>query len=287
MLEFTKDSITDAVVARLDGCASPRFKQVMTALVRHLHDFIRETEITEAEWQAGIQFLTATGQMCTDQRQEFILLSDTLGVSMLVDAVNHHWAEAATESTVLGPFYVEGAPELPSGAAIAGDIGPSEAVIVSGRVLNVAGEPIEKAVLDVWHSSPQGFYDVQVHDAALDRRGKLRTDENGRFEFRTTMPAAYPVPTDGPVGEMLRAMGRHAMRPAHIHYIVTAPGYEPLTTHVFVAGDQYLASDAVFAVKESLIVDFQRHDSEAEASARGTNAPFWTMEYDFVLMSGR
>ncbi len=283
MIEFTKDSITDAVLGRLAGCENPRLRQVMTSLVKHLHDFVRETEITEAEWQAGIQFLTATGQMCSDTRQEFILLSDTLGVSMLVDAINHRWPEAATESTVLGPFYVEGAPEVPFGATISNGEGSSETVIVSGHVRNVMGEPIEDAVLDVWHSSPEGLYDVQTSDGAMDRRGKLRTGENGRFEFRTTMPAAYPIPTDGPVGKMLEAMGRHPMRPAHIHFIVTAPGYEPLTTHLFVAGDEYLESDAVFAVKESLIVDFQRHDSQEEAVSRGTNAPFWTMEYDLVL----
>lgn len=257
MRNFTEESLTDAVIARLARCEDQRFKQVMTSLIRHLHDFIRDIEVTEAEWAAAIKFLTATGHMCSGDRQEFILLSDVLGVSMLVDAINHRKPDGATESTVLGPFYVEGAPDLPRGYDISHG-GPGERTEVSGRVLTPDGRPIAGAVLDVWQTAPNGFYSTQ--DPNQDRfnlRGRFRTDEKGEFFFITTKPTSYPVPTDGPVGTILNAMGRHPMRPAHLHFIVSAPGFEPVATHLFVAGDPYLDSDAVFGVKNSLIVDFK------------------------------
>ena len=258
MRNLTEENLTEAVVQRLAKCENPRFKTVMTSLIRHLHAAIREVELTEAEWAEGILFLTATGQKCDKDRQEFILLSDVLGVSMLVDAINHRTSSGATESTVLGPFYVPGAPDLPHGTDIAHG-GPGEPTEVSGRVLTPSGKPIAGAVLDVWQTAPNGFYSTQ--DPNQDRfnlRGRFKTDATGAFFFRTLKPTSYPVPTDRPVGTILNAMGRHPMRPAHIHFIVTAPGYERLTTHLFAEGDPYLDSDVVFGVKNSLVVDFKR-----------------------------
>ncbi len=257
MRQFTEDTLTDAVVARLARCEDPRFKEVMSALIRHVHAFVREVELGEAEWLAAIQFLTATGQACVGDRQEYILLSDVLGVSMLVDAINHRKPGGATESTVLGPFYAEGAPELPAGADISHG-GPGEPTEVRGRVLTPEGKPIAGAVLDVWQTAANALYSTQ--DPKQDRfncRGRFRSGADGGFFFRTVKPVSYPVPTDGPVGKILNAMGRHPMRPAHLHFIVSAPGYEPVATHLFVKGDPYLDSDVVFAVKNSLIVDFK------------------------------
>ncbi len=256
MRNLSEANLTEAATARLARCEDPRFKAIMTSLIRHLHAFVREVELTEAEWLEGIKFLTATGQKCDSDRQEFILLSDVLGVSMLVDAINHRAPDGATESTVLGPFYIEGAPDLPAGADISHG-SPGEPTEVSGRVLSVEGKPIAGARLDVWQTAANGFYSTQ--DPNQDRfnlRGRFRTDAEGRYRFRTIKPVSYPVPTDGPVGRILNAMGRHPHRPAHIHFIVSAPGYERVATHVFANGDPYLDSDVVFGVKNSLVADF-------------------------------
>ncbi|MGH2585104.1 MAG: intradiol ring-cleavage dioxygenase [Dehalococcoidia bacterium] len=276
-------AITESVLRSLDQTPDPRLKTIMTSLIRHLHDFVREVELTEAEWMQAIQFLTRVGQMCDDRRQEFILLSDTLGVSMLVDAINHRADGDATESTVLGPFYCEGARELPAGASISLD-GEGEPAIVSGRVLSADGMPIAGAVLDVWEGNEDGLYEQQDPDQPdMNLRGRFRTDAEGRYEIVAIKPVSYPVPDDGPVGEMLRSLGRHPYRPAHIHFIVSADGHLPLTTHLFAKGDEYLDSDAVFGTKDSLIVDFIRNDSAEEASRHGVHMPFYMVEYDFVL----
>ena len=283
MRKGTEKNLTEAVVARLSNTTDPRFKQIMSSLIRHLHSFVREVELTEEEWMAGIQFLTATGKKCDEKRQEFILLSDTLGVSMLVDALNHRKPKGATESTVLGPFYVPDAQELPNGTNLANGL-PGDPTLVSGRVLTVDGKPIPGAQLDVWHADAEGFYDVQRPELDGTRlRGKLRTDAQGKFWFWTTRPTEYPVPTDGPVGGMLNKMNRHAYRPAHIHTIVSAPGYEPVTTHIFVKGDRYLDSDAVFGVKDSLIVDFHRHEPGTAADGTKLDRPYFTVSYNFGL----
>jgi hydroxyquinol 1,2-dioxygenase len=284
MRNLSEHDLTEAVERRLQTTDDARTRQIMTSLVRHLHDFVRDVELTEAEWFEGIRFLTDTGHASDDKRQEFILLSDTLGVSMLVDAINHRHPEGATESTVFGPFHREGAPLVPAGASIAGTTA-GEPTFVSGRVTDTEGRPLAGALLDVWQAAPNGLYDSQdpAHDGRLNLRGRLRTDAEGRYSFQTVKPVNYPIPSDGPVGRMLRACGRHPYRPAHIHFIVSAPGHQPVTTHVFVAGDPYLDSDAVFAVKSSLITPFNRHDSPQEAAARKTTTPFYTMEYDFTL----
>jgi protocatechuate 3,4-dioxygenase beta subunit len=275
--------ITASVLRSLEKTPDPRLKQIMVSLIRHLHDFVREVELTEAEWFQAVQFLTRVGQMCDDRRQEFILLSDTLGVSMLVDAINHRAEGGATESTVLGPFYRPEARELPAGGSISLD-GRGEPAIVSGRVLSTDGTPIAGALLDVWEGNEDGLYEQQdPNQPDMNLRGRFRTDAEGRYTIVAMKPVSYPVPDDGPVGEMLRAIGRHPYRPAHIHFIVSADGHLPLTTHLFAKGDPYLDSDAVFGTKDSLIVDFVRNDSAEEAVKYAVQAPFYTVEYDFVL----
>ncbi len=273
--------LTDAVIARLGDDADPRFRRIMQSLIRHVHEFVREVELTEEEWFEGIKFLTATGQKCDDKRQEFILLSDVLGVSMLVDAINHRSAEGTTETTVLGPFFVHGAPEIENGGDMAAGW-EGEPTYVSGRVLSTEGKPLAGALLELWQSNSEGWYDVQLA-GGRQLRAKLRTDAAGRFRFRTILPTSYPVPTDGPMGRVLARMGRHPMRPAHLHFMVSAPGYDTVVTHLFVKGDPYLDSDVVFGVKDSLIVDFRRNESQAEAQQFGLKAPFYCASYDFVL----
>jgi protocatechuate 3,4-dioxygenase beta subunit len=283
MSNNTEEQITRNVLDSIANTPNPRLKEVMTSLITHLHAFIREVEPTQEEWGLGIQFLTRTGQMCDDKRQEFILLSDTLGVSMLVDAINHRVADGATESTVFGPFYREGAAELPLGANISQD-GHGEPAVISGRVLATDGTPIANALLDVWETNENGLYEQQDPDQPdMNLRGKFRTDSKGRFWFVAIKPVSYSIPDDGPVGQMLRAVARHPFRPAHIHLLISAEGFAPLTTHLFVSGDPYLDSDAVFGTKDSLVVDFIRHDSPEEAERYQISAPFYTVEYDFAL----
>lgn len=284
MSDMTEQKLVDAVLKKLESAKDPRFKEVMTSLIRHLHAFVRETELTEAEWFAGIQFLTATGQKCDSKRQEYILLSDTLGVSMLVDAINHRKPGGATETTVLGPFYVPGAKNMPMWADIAQEA-PGEPAYVFGRVLDVGGKPIAGATIDVWQTDGEGFYDVQRQGGNESyARGKFTTAADGHYGFRTVKPVSYPIPTDGPVGKMLLGMGRHPYRPAHVHAIVSAPGYEKVATHLFVRGDAYLDSDAVFGVKQSLVVDFKPHPAGQTPDGKKSTAPFCTAEYDFRLV---
>jgi hydroxyquinol 1,2-dioxygenase len=283
MTEFDESSITQAVIDRLGECPDPRFKQVMTSLVTHLHDFVREVRLTEEEWINAINFLTGVGKTCTDKRQEFILLSDTLGVSILVISLNHPPTDGSAESTVLGPYYWPGAPERALGSDLAQDV-RGEPTFYSGRVLDVDGRPIAGALLDVWSGDGEGNYDMQLPgDPQMRARGKLRTDEKGRYWFRSIRPNFYPVPTDGPVGAMLRAMKRHPYRPGHIHMIVSADGYEPVTTHLFVARSPYIDSDTVFGMKRSLLVEFKRHEPGTAPDGTRMSTPYFTAEYDFRL----
>jgi catechol 1,2-dioxygenase len=284
MRDFNEFTATAAVIERNANCRDERLRQIMISVVTHLHAIVKEVEPTFEEWVFAIDFLTRTGQICDDKRQEFILLSDTLGVSMLVDAINHRRNSAATESTVLGPFHVADAPQLQMGDTISLD-GKGEPLYMSGKVLTESGAAIEGALLDVWQTSYDGFYDVQdARQPAMNLRGQFMTGSDGRYFFRSVKPSSYPIPSDGTVGTMLAALGRHPMRPAHVHFIVSAPGYQSVTTHVFVDGDPYLDSDAVFGVKESLIVPFVRHDDPAAAARVGLSNPFYTAEYDFVLV---
>jgi hydroxyquinol 1,2-dioxygenase len=283
MPQFDEKSITQAVIDRLADCRDPRFKQVMTSLVTHLHDFVRDVNLREAEWITAIQFLTDVGKTCTDKRQEFILLSDTLGVSILVISLNHPATRGSAESTVLGPYYWDGAPERPLGSNLAEGV-KGEPTFYSGRVLDTAGGPIAGAVLDIWSGDGEGNYDMQIPgETQMRARGKIRTDAEGRYWFRSIRPSYYPVPTDGPVGVMLRAMGRHPYRPGHIHMIVSAPGYEPVTTHLFVADSPYLDSDAVFGMKESLVVKFERCEPGRDPTGERIDEPYYTAQFDFRL----
>jgi hydroxyquinol 1,2-dioxygenase len=283
MREFDENSVTRAVIGRLSESDDPRFKRVMASLITHLHDFVREVKLTEPEWLAAIQFLTDVGQTCTAKRQEFILLSDTLGMSVLVITLNHPADKGSVESTVLGPFYWEGAPELPRGSNLAEGV-KGEPAFYSGRVLGEDGRPLENALLDIWSGDGEGNYDMQIPgETAMKARGRIRTDAEGRYSFRSIRPTFYPVPTDGPVGRMLRKMGRHPYRPGHIHMIVSAPGHLPVTTHLFVAGSQYLDSDAVFGMKESLVAQFDRHAPGVGPNGERVETPFYTVNYDFRL----
>jgi hydroxyquinol 1,2-dioxygenase len=283
MREFDEQSITPAVLARMDQCQDPRFKQVMTSLITHLHQFVREVKLTDAEWFQAIQFLTSVGQTCTDKRQEFILLSDTLGVSILVITLNHPAGGGTTDSTVQGPYYWPGAPELPNGANLAVGV-KGEPAFYSGRVLSSDGKPIAGALLDVWSGDGEGTYDMQMEDdVGMKARGRIRTDAEGRYSFRSIKPEYYPVPTDGPVGIMLNRMGRHAMRPGHIHMMVSAPDHAGITTHLFAAGAPYIDSDAVFGVKESLVTAFTKHPAGAAPDGATLDVPFYKVNYDFKL----
>jgi hydroxyquinol 1,2-dioxygenase len=257
MRDLNEHTITDAVLDRFANTPNPRLKTLVQALVRHLHGVVRETEPTFEEWQAAIDFLTRTGQMCSDVRQEFILLSDVLGVSMLVDAINHRQPAGATESTVLGPFHVAGAPQPAHGADISAGL-PGERLLVEGVVTSADGDPVPGAVVEVWSADQDGFYDVQRTDLTGPAlRATFHADQAGRFHFWTVMPADYPIPDDGPVGELLAATARHPYRPAHVHFMISAPGYERLVTHIFAEGSPYIESDAVFGVKSSLIEVFE------------------------------
>jgi len=286
MREFDEQGITAAVLARMDQCGDARFREVMGSLVTHLHDFVREVKLTEAEWIGAIQFLTDVGKTCTDKRQEFILLSDTLGVSILVVTINHPASGGVTDSTVLGPYYWEGAPELPAGANLAEGVA-GEPAFYSGRVLSSDGSPIPGAVLDIWSGDGEGTYDMQMEeDVGMKARGRIRTDAAGRYSFWSIKPNYYPVPDDGPVGRMLRKMGRHPMRPGHIHLIVSAPGHHAVTTHLFAAGSEYIDSDAVFAVKDSLVTPFAKHPAGQGPGGRKMEVPYYTVNYDFRLQKG-
>jgi catechol 1,2-dioxygenase len=282
--DFTEETAADAVIESFAGTPDERLRTVLNSLVRHLHGFVREVEPTIAEWEQAIGFLTETGHACTDVRQEFILLSDVLGVSMLVETINESGAGGATQSTVLGPFHVTESPERALGDAI-DLIGEDEPCVVTGRVTSVDGTPLAGAVLDVWQANDQGFYDVQQPDVqpAGNGRGLFTADAEGRFWFRTVVPSHYPIPTDGPVGALLTATGRHPYRPAHIHFSARAPGHRPLTTHIFVADSAYIDSDAVFAVKKTLVTDFTRAGDPAEAARYGVTAPFRRATFEIVL----
>ncbi len=284
MRQFSEENLTEAVIERLKDIENPRFKKIMTSAIRHLHAFAREVELTEEEWFEGIKFLTAVGQKCDDKRQEVILLSDVLGLSMMVVALNHKTAPGATEATVLGPFFAHGAPEFEYGADLRqGCTVKGEDVYVTGRILSTDGKAVPHATLDIWQAKADGIYDVQEAEAEFELRGRVKANAKGEYAFKSYKPKFYGVPTDGPVGDLLRAMSRHPMRPAHMHAIVSAPGFEQVITHVFVEGDPYLDSDAVFAVKDSLIGKYRKVDSSDEAKKLGMPNPFLRLEWDFHL----
>ncbi|MFM0060185.1 intradiol ring-cleavage dioxygenase [Paraburkholderia phytofirmans] len=287
MRNINEDTITQAVLASMARCSDDRLRTVMTSLVQHLHAFARDVKLTEDEWFLAIRFLTDVGHITDDRRQEFVLLSDTLGLSMLVTTQNHRKPAACTEATVLGPFFVPDAPEYALGDDIANGAAGAPC-FVSGSVVGIDGEPVGGAQLDVWQSDEDGYYDVQHDPDAEGRidpqaRGRLHTAADGTFHFRSILAQAYPIPHDGPVGRMLEALGRHPWRPAHLHFWIQADGYEPLITHVFRDGDRYLDSDAVFGVRSSLVVDWNRHEAGVAPDGTPMSVPFYTLDYRFVL----
>jgi hydroxyquinol 1,2-dioxygenase len=281
---FTEETSAQVVTDRNAKSQSPRLKAVMEVITRKLHEAVKEIEPTEAEWFEAIMFLTETGQACTDWRQEYILLSDVLGVSMLVDAINNRKPSGASESTVLGPFHLPDAPELPMGADICLDQ-KGDPMFVHGRILDVAGRPVAGAKIDVWQANDEGFYDVQQKGIQPDfnLRGVFRTGADGSYSFRAVKPKFYPIPADGTVGKLLAALGRHPYRPAHLHYIIEAEGFARLVTHVFDPDDPYIRSDAVFGVKESLMAVFRPVTDKAAITAAGFSGPYFDLEYDFTL----
>lgn len=281
---FSEDRSAEVVAASF-ARADPRLREVLTSLVTHLHAVVKEVGLTSAEWEQAIAFLTATGHRCDEVRQEFILLSDVLGISMLVETINHRAAGGATESTVTGPFHVVASPPRALGDTIALD-GKGEQCLVTGQVTGTGGAPLPGASIDVWQASADGFYDVQQPGIQPERnlRGLFTADAGGRFWFTTIVPSHYPIPDDGPVGRLLRAAGRHPYRPAHVHFLVTAPGHRPVTTHLFVEGSPYIDSDAVFGVKESLVRPFAVVDDPERAAAHGLRNPFRAVDFEVRLL---
>lgn len=281
--EETEESITAEVLAKAGNTADPRMRQINEAAIRHLHAFVREVRPTDAEWERAIGFLTETGQMCSENRQEYILLSDIMGVSTLVDFINHHHGDSATESTVFGPFYVP-PPEFENGEDIRGKLdGPP--LYVEGRVTSTDGKPVPGATIDIWHSDHVGFYDVQQLDklGELSGRGRIHADDEGRYRFWTARPKAYPIPNDGPAGKVLDVQGRHPFRPEHVHFMIQAEGLNKLVTQVYAQGDEYLDSDAVFGVKSSLIREYEPHDGGTAPDGKTMDGKWYSLAFDFAL----
>jgi len=297
MTPSNENELTQAALQRLESAADPRFAQIMRSLITHLHAFLREVDLRPDEWMRAIEFLTATGKTCDDKRQEFILLSDTLGASMMVVMLDQFraarearapgeggdlLATPATEATVQGPYYWAGAPEMPCGSDIAKGT-PGEPTFYSGRVTDTRGQPIAGALLDIWSGDGEGVYDMQTEGAGMAARARIRTDDEGRYWFWSIRPSYYPVPVDGPVGRMLDGIGCHPNRPGHIHMMVSAASHLPVTTHLFVAGSPYIDSDVVFGVRPSLIVDFEQHPAGPAPDGRALDTPYWSAHYDFRL----
>jgi hydroxyquinol 1,2-dioxygenase len=285
---FDENRSAEVVAGSFAAETDPRLRRVLTSLVHHLHAFVKDVGLTEQEWASAISFLTETGQTCTSTRQEFILLSDVLGVSMLVESLNSPADGVVTESTVEGPFHVVTSPPRALGDDLAEEGARNEAgdpCLVTGSVVDEQGRPVQGARIDVWQANAEGFYDVQQPELQPEGnlRGLFSADDEGRFWFRTIVPGYYPIPDDGPVGSLLRATGRHPNRPAHIHFQVSAPGLRAVTTHVFVAGSPYLHSDAVFGVKPSLIREFHAVDDPARAGRVGLPNPFRTVNFAVTL----
>jgi hydroxyquinol 1,2-dioxygenase len=294
MTQLQTADITQAVLDRLSDHTDPRFREIITGVVQHVHALVRELDLKPQEWMDAIQFLTKVGQTCDDKRQEFILLSDTLGISMLVVQLEQARRSASavvdpgathvpTEATVQGPFYWEGSPQLPLGSDL-GEGMPGEPTHYSGRVVDTHGRPLAGCCVDVWSGDGEGFYDMQLGgDAGMRLRARFHTDADGRYHFWSIKPTYYPVPDDGPVGAMLRAMGRHPNRPGHIHMMVYTDGHVPLTTHLFPSDSPFLDSDAVFGLRDSLIIPFERHPAGRGPDGRQLDKPFHTTSYDIVL----
>ncbi len=287
------EDVTAAVLRTLEGCTDARYKQLMTAVVKHLHALVKEVDLQPHEWMDAIQFITRVGQTCDAQRQETILLSDTLGVSMIVVGLEQQRRSAKamadvertampTEATVQGPFYWENAPVLPLGSDIGKGM-PGEPAYYTGTVSDTHGRPIANCCLDVWSGDGEGVYDMQMGDVGMRLRARFHTDGQGRYSFWSIKPTYYPIPMDGPVGQMINKMGRHPNRPGHIHAMVYADGFVPVTTHLFPAGSPFLDSDVVFGVRDSLIVPWDHHEPGTAPDGRTMDKAYYTARYDFHL----
>ncbi|MET7996967.1 dioxygenase [Amycolatopsis sp. NPDC005232] len=283
MRDLTSDTITEAVISTMRGTLDPRVAEILESLVRHLHAFVRDVHLTEEEWARGVDLLTRTGQMCTPTRQEFILLSDVLGVTMLVDALSNRRPAKATQNSVLGPFFREDRPQYADATDISGGL-PGDPLFFEGRVVDRDGAPVAGAAVDVWHSDADGHYDVDVPgQVGPAMRALFRTDETGHFAFRSIRPSSYPIPGDGPVGELMTATSRSLMRPAHVHLLIDIPGFQRVTTMLFPSDDPYLDADPVFGVKESLIEPFDVYAAD-DGPCRGLTAvPYAVLRRTFVL----
>jgi len=284
MHDLNEQNITDVVLKTIENTKDPRTTEIMTALIRHLHDFVREVNLTTDEWIAAMGLLYRTGRISTPERQEFILLSDLLGVSSLVDILNNRRAtDTVTDASNLGPFYTPDSPMLEIGGDLIGD-NEGEPVVMSGRVVDQDGAPVAGALLDIWQTAANGLYsNLDPDQSDHNLRSRMLTDGDGRYAFTTVKPVSYKVPEDGPGGEMLEAIGRHPWRPAHIHVIVRADGYRKLTTEIFVEDDRYIDEDPVFGVRDTLVVAFRRNDSAEAAAEHRVTAPFYEVTYDFGL----
>ncbi|MFG2793698.1 dioxygenase [Streptomyces sp. NPDC048419] len=283
MRDLTSDGITPAVISTMRETKDPRHAEILESLVRHLHDVVRDVELTEDEWAAGVDFLTRTGHTCTPTRQEFILLSDVLGVTMLVDALSNRREAKATQNSVLGPYFREDRPRHADNADISGGL-PGTPLFFEGQVVDRAGAPVPGAAVDVWHSDADGHYDMEVPgqvDPAM--RALFRTDESGNFGFRSIRPSSYPIPGDGPVGELMSATSRSLMRPAHVHLLIEAAGFQRVTTMLFPADDPYLDADPVFGVKESLVEAYETYAADAGPCRGLTEVPYTLLRRTFVL----
>jgi hydroxyquinol 1,2-dioxygenase len=278
----TEENLTDLALKRWEACHSPRLRQIMQSLVKHLHGFVREVDLTENEWLTAANWLAKTGQLSSEKRHEFILLSDVLGISMLVDAINHRFPGDATPSTVMGPFHIEGSPEMTMGADMAAGIA-GEACYVVGAVRNVDGKPIAGAKLDIWQADADGMYESQLGFEEPFLRAVFRTGPDGKYVIRTIAPPGYSIPMDGTVGDLMRATEISHFRPAHIHFYISAPGYRSLITHLFKKDARYIDSDVVFGVKEKLIAEFKKHPAGKTPTGEVSSKPFYVVDYDFVL----
>ena len=282
MTYVTEQNLTDVAMKRWSDIPDPRLREIMQSLIKHLHGFVREVELKPQEWFAAIDWLTRTGQMCSGNRQEFILTSDVLAVSMLIDAINNRRTEGATPSTVEGPFHVPDAPPMANGANMA-DGAPGIPCFVTGTVRGLSGEPVAGAVLDLWQTDGEGRYEAQREGDGAWMRGLYRTQADGSYAIRTVAPISYTIPMDGTVGELVKRTKISHMRPAHIHFAITTQGYYPLVTHLFQRGDKYIDNDVVYGVKEPLIVDFKKQPAGKAPTGEQVNEPFYVVQYDFVL----
>jgi hydroxyquinol 1,2-dioxygenase len=282
----TEENLTDLALKQWEACRSPRLRQIMQALIKHMHGFVRDVDLKEEEWLAAMIWLARTGKMSTEKRNEFILFSDVLGVSMLVDAVNHRFPSGATPSTVMGPFHIEDSPEMPMGSNMAQGYGGEPCFLV-GTVRDLEGQPVEGAQLDIWQADAEGLYEAQLGKEEPYLRAIFHTGPDGKYVIRTVAPPGYSIPMDGTVGELLKQTDISHYRPAHIHFLISAPGYHTLVTHLFKKDTRYIESDVVFGVKEALIAEFKQQPAGETPTGEISSKPFLVVKYDFTLSKSK